>query len=399
MSKRLGSTILDRVLKRQKSTGRESSSETAPEIADPTTRSGTSSVAQQTVDLYSTEGDTGIRVIADPTDAALDIVFVHGLTGNRDKTWTHPNRAFWPQELAQDIPTARIMAFGYRYRYIGDRYSEFLLYDADVVKLWGMAGGNNLRNHGKNLASDVSDQRRGHRGRPIIFIAHSLGGLVCEQALLICGEGEPNLKKLFQSTRGIIFMGTPHGGADLASWGHTLAEYLKVVRHTNPAIVGVLQRKSEVLTAVQQQFQQSLLKPDIQIRIYCFFEEKPVVGVGIIVSEQSAVLNQYPNQSIGANHMDMTKFSRRNDVGYQRVLNRLHDLVELMDSTPATDTSQREPLSESGQNAAQVGSLEPPGSVPERGVPPTQAISSTGSGTAIGIGSQNVYGGFNVTSR
>lgn len=193
-------------------------------------------------------------------------------------------------------------------------------------------------------------------------------------------------------------MGTPHGGADLASWGHTLAEYLKVVRHTNPAIVGVLQRKSEVLTAVQQQFQQSLLKPDIQIRIYCFFEEKPVVGVGIIVSEQSAVLNQYPNQSIGANHMDMTKFSRRNDVGYQRVLNRLHDLVELMDSTPATDTSQREPLSESGQNAAQVGSLEPPGSVPERGVPPTQAISSTGSGTAIGIGSQNVYGGFNVTN-
>jgi hypothetical protein len=41
--------------------------------------------------------------------------------------------------------------------------------------LWGMAGSNNLRNHGKNLASDVSDQRRGSRNRPIIFIAHSLG--------------------------------------------------------------------------------------------------------------------------------------------------------------------------------------------------------------------------------
>jgi hypothetical protein len=272
-------------------------------------------------------------------------------------------------------------------------------YDADVVKLWGMAGGNNLRNHGKNLASDVSDQRRGHRERPIIFIAHSLGGLVCEQALLICGEGEPNLKKLFQSTRGIIFMGTPHGGADLAVWGHTLAQYLKVVRHTNPAIVGVLQRKSEVLTAVQQQFQQSLLKPDVHIRIYCFFEEEPVVGVGIIVSEQSAVLSQYPNQSIGANHMDMTKFSGKNDVGYRRVVNRVHDIVELINSTLATDTSQREPLSGSSQIAAQVGNFEPVGGLPERGASPPQAISSTNSGTAIGIGSQHVHGGFNVTSR
>jgi protein SERAC1 len=272
-------------------------------------------------------------------------------------------------------------------------------YDADVVKLWGMAGSNNLRNHGKNLATDVSDRRRGHRERPVIFIAHSLGGLVCEQALLVCGEGESNLKKLFQSTRGIIFMGTPHGGADLAVWGHRLAEYLRVVRHTNPEIVAVLQQKSEVLTAVQQQFQQALLKPDVDIGIYCFFEEKPVVSVGIIVSEQSAVLNQYPNQSIGANHMDMTKFSGKNDVGYQRVVGRVHDLVELMNSTPPNDTRQMEPLSRNGQNAAQGSNFEPIGSVTGREAPPTQVINSAGSGPAIGIGNQNVQGGFNVTSR
>jgi hypothetical protein len=271
-------------------------------------------------------------------------------------------------------------------------------YDADVVKLWGMAGSNTLRNHGKSLASDVSDQRRKCRERPIIFIAHSLGDLVCEQALLICGEGgETNLEKVVHSTLGIIFMGTPHGGADLADWGHTLAKYLKVIRHTNPAIVGVLQRKSEVLAAVQQQFQKSLLEPGVGIRIYCFFEEKPVVGVGIIVSEQSAVLSQHPNQSIAANHMDMTKFSGRNDVGYQRVLSRVQDYVELKNSTPAADTSQEEPVSESGQNAPRVGDLKPAASsVPERGVPPGQIISTTGSGTAIGIGSQNVQGGFHI---
>lgn len=267
-------------------------------------------------------------------------------------------------------------------------------YDADVVKLWGIAGSNTLRNHGKNLASDVSDRRRGYRERPIIFIAHSLGGLVCEEALLICRDGEANLEKVFQSTRGIIFMGTPHSGADLADWGRTLATYLKVIRQTNSTIVGVLQRKSEVLSAVQQRFQQSLLKPDTHIRIYCFFEEKAVVGVGIIVPEQSAVLSQYPNQSIPANHMEMTKFSGSDDIGYQRVLSRVQDSIELLNSISTTDISLREPLGESGQNLPRIGNLDPAGSVPERGVPPNQTISNTGSG--IVIGSQSVQEGFHI---
>jgi len=46
-----------------------SSQERAPEIAD--LRRGTSSAAQQTIDLYSTEGPIGISIVADPTDATF----------------------------------------------------------------------------------------------------------------------------------------------------------------------------------------------------------------------------------------------------------------------------------------------------------------------------------------
>lgn len=246
-------------------------------------------------------------------------MFVHGLTGNRETTWTHKDtRVFWPKELAQDIKTARIMTFGY---------------DADVIRIWGGVGGNNLRNHGKNLASDVSDQRRECRERPIIFIAHSLGGLVCEQALLYCREGDLFLEKVFLSTRGIIFMGTPHAGADLANWGYTLAKFFGKVRNTNSDILEPLRQKSQALTAVQQQFQQLLLKPEVNIEIYCFFEEKIVNGVGLIVPEHSAALSQYSNQSINANHSDMTKFSGRTDAGYQRVLSRVKDNIEVIQSS------------------------------------------------------------------
>ncbi|TVY39476.1 Vegetative incompatibility protein HET-E-1 [Lachnellula subtilissima] len=292
---------------------------TAAAVALPTRTTMTNEAMPlpQKHDLYSTEGPIGMRVIADPDNAILDIVLVHGLMGNRETTWTHTSGFFWPEELSIDVVTARIMTFGY---------------DADVFKLWGTAGSNNLRNHGKNLAYAVSDRRRKSRDRPIIFIAHSLGGLVCEQAILICVEGEKNLEKIFQSTIGIIFMGTPHAGADLAKWGHAVARYLNIVRKTNSAILDVLRRESDVLTSVQQQFQQLLCKRGLEIAVYCFFEERAVVGVGIIVSEQSAVLSQYPNQSISANHMDLAKFSGRNDEGYQRVLNRVQDNIEMMDS-------------------------------------------------------------------
>ncbi|KFY73630.1 hypothetical protein V499_06282 [Pseudogymnoascus sp. VKM F-103] len=275
----------------------------------------TASVLQEP-GLYSTTESAGIKVVAMPSDAILDIVFVHGLIGHREDTWTHKNGLFWPALLAKDINSARIMTFGY---------------DASVIKLKGMVGDNNIRNHGKNLATDVSDQRRDCRNRPIIFIAHSLGGLVCEQALLYCMEKGKFLEKVFWATRGIIFMGTPHAGADLAALAHSLAKYLNIVRRTNKTLLDSLRRDSDELTAAQQRFQTLLLKPEVNIEIYCFFEEQAVAAIGIIVPESSAVLSQYDNQSIAANHMDMTKFSDVNDGGYQKVVNRVKDIIEAIE--------------------------------------------------------------------
>ena len=103
------------------------------------------------------------------------IVFVHGLTGKRTKTWLADGAARpWPQELlAEKIPEARILTYGY---------------NADVVHFSKPAGLNTVLQHANNLNGDLTSHRyrTSSMDRPLIFVAHSLGGLVCEQVRSIC---------------------------------------------------------------------------------------------------------------------------------------------------------------------------------------------------------------------
>ena len=92
------------------------------------------------------------------------------------------------------------------------------------------------------------------------------------------------MKAIFQSTFGIIFMGTPHHGSDKAKWGSLLTRLSSILRQTNRPLVGVLDPGSEMLASLQQQFY-ILLDDQAKnykksFNIFCFFEELAVVGVG-----------------------------------------------------------------------------------------------------------------------
>ena len=92
------------------------------------------------------------------------------MTGKRTKTWLADGAAQpWPQELlAKKIPEARILTYGY---------------DADVAHFIKPAGQNTVFEHAENLNGDLTNLRLQTKSfhRPLIFVAHSLGGLVCEQ--------------------------------------------------------------------------------------------------------------------------------------------------------------------------------------------------------------------------
>jgi lysophospholipase L1-like esterase len=112
-------------------------------------------------------------------------VAVHGLGGDSIETWTHPkSHAFWLKDfLPQQIPDARIMTFGY------NAAAAFGRSTSDVI------------DHAKSLLGSLVDKREEpevhigedpqntireltqwqEKNRPLIFIAHSLGGIVVKQ--------------------------------------------------------------------------------------------------------------------------------------------------------------------------------------------------------------------------
>ncbi|KAJ0100671.1 hypothetical protein J7T55_011185 [Diaporthe amygdali] len=136
-----------------------------------------------------------------PRSPVVDIVAVHGLNGHREKTWTAPKGVHWLRDLLPaDIPHARIMCWGYDANtHDSSRVSCQYLYD-----------------HARSLVSDLCRKRTlTYSSRPqIIFIAHSLGGIIVKNALIHSDAARRNALVEHQSVRlstfGIIFMGTTH---------------------------------------------------------------------------------------------------------------------------------------------------------------------------------------------
>ncbi len=103
----------------------------------------------------------GLQVISQPESPAVDIVFIHGLTGSSYNTWLSENNVYWPTELLlADIPDARIMTFGY---------------DADVTKLLGPVSQNSVRDHAADLIGDLSATRN-EDGTVSFLLTFPLGG-------------------------------------------------------------------------------------------------------------------------------------------------------------------------------------------------------------------------------
>ena len=78
---------------------------------------------------------------------------------------------FWPQDLLpHDFPNCRILTFGY---------------DSHITKFFGGAANQgSIMDHGNDLLRRLTAQRINDTKRKVIFMAHSLGGLVLKEVFV-----------------------------------------------------------------------------------------------------------------------------------------------------------------------------------------------------------------------
>ncbi|KAH8797866.1 hypothetical protein F5884DRAFT_647464, partial [Xylogone sp. PMI_703] len=137
------------------------------------------------------------------------IVAIHGLGAHPDDTWTQnindssgkPQYVNWlcePSMLPEAVPNARIMRYGYKSQWFGDERVE--------------PGTTLISDVAKDLLKELEIERKTNPSRPLIFIAHSFGGLLLIKALRMSYDSPENWLNPFKSTAGLIFLGTPFRG-------------------------------------------------------------------------------------------------------------------------------------------------------------------------------------------
>ncbi|KAJ3580205.1 hypothetical protein NPX13_g347 [Xylaria arbuscula] len=158
--------------------------------------------------ISQTEDNTGLKTLYDPTERKLeievDIICIHGIGGHREGTWTATEpqtgrTTLWIKDfLPTQLPNARIMTYGYSSQVFSIKHlTQRILYS-----------------HSKALLAALDSNRQdiSATNRPVIFIAHSLGGLIVKSAL-IHANNDTVFKDILLSTAGMVFFGTPHQGA------------------------------------------------------------------------------------------------------------------------------------------------------------------------------------------
>jgi pimeloyl-ACP methyl ester carboxylesterase len=143
-----------------------------------------------------------------------DVLFIHGLGGDSFATWRHgkDDSTSWPHWLGKEFPDVGVWSLGY---------------PASPSKWLRVRGWFSRRLREKGYTMSLPDRsiqvldlmvQRGFGKRPILFVCHSLGGLLAKQILRIASEADdPNKKAVFERARAVLFLATPHAGAGLAS--------------------------------------------------------------------------------------------------------------------------------------------------------------------------------------
>ncbi|KAI1159456.1 hypothetical protein F5B18DRAFT_677291 [Nemania serpens] len=253
----------------------------------------------------------------------VDIVAVHGLGSDVDWSWVwrdkngHRPPVHWLKDanmLPRVVPHARIIAYNYESRWHAD------------------APRTRLELCGEDLVKSLHNFRTDAPERPILFIAHSLGGLVVLYGLLYADSTE-ELKYLPAYTVGFVPLGTPFRGTNMQNLATKVA-WLMAPVGSHDGIIRELEQDGKHLADKVHTFGQ--LRNRLDIPTTCFFElydsdyGKKVGLTGWararVVEEESACVPGWGRAQLYTDHFKLNKFAGPDDRSFRTVSEQLSSM-------------------------------------------------------------------------
>jgi hypothetical protein len=195
--------------------------------------------------------------------SSLGLSNVHNYTPSESGSMnSQAKKIYWPHDLLPaEFPDARIMTYGYDADVIGTL-------QGDNVKM------NNFTTHSQNLL--VALNQAITDDTPIIFVAHSLGGIIVKDALHRSKTNlNKDLTKMHRLTKCVVFLGTPHRGSKMASWSEICTKIVRLaLLDTRRKLLSSLRIDSEILETIQSEFVKMQYVGDF--RIHSFQEGRDI---------------------------------------------------------------------------------------------------------------------------
>lgn len=229
--------------------------------------------------------------------------------------------------LPDDCPSVRV--FGVHYETALSEWSTNTSRNCPCEK------SGTIHNRSEELLNSLVASGIGDGGRPIIWIGHSMGGLVAKSVIVQAAESpDPRRRQLAENTRGILFMGTPHKGSAVAK----LKQHVELL--FSPTIeVKELIENGTVLLNLHEKFLQ-FMQDQLRTRIISVAEGCPTVLTSFkfpffIVNAESARASMGDFYVLNMDHLGLSKPFCRQSFLYQLLLAMLRDVKRAQDEAAA----------------------------------------------------------------
>jgi hypothetical protein len=266
----------------------------------------------------------GLTVLYSAVEPELDICALHGFNGNAFDTFASGEhmwlRDFLPSHSR--LGKSRTMTYG---------YSSLLRDGGNIARLEEWAHG---------LLTEVASVREtpAERSRPIIFVCHSLGGLVAREAMILLARDPHLYEGLELKHCGLLFLGTPHSGATPADWNPYLVQLSELAGLRSRDFTELLGSFNNQSRVSKREFGRLRPLPPYE----CVYETRRMkVGPReiLIVTPDAAGLNDVPAQPMNnVNHTEICRFPSNTHPGYIQVgvcLCRIKDRLAAADAGDA----------------------------------------------------------------